>query len=152
MIKAGKKSHEIVVEHLSSTAVTADIVDDWRVTVDNIEELIDTFKDEMAMMKFDGNEWLEVLEPALDFLMEFQIDSEQVISVNAFDIEPRSCGSCHMLGADYGSNKYAMVGWKCVYENGPSFPFPLDTRTKTPALETNAQWFKLCEYYIRRVD
>ena len=127
MYKAGKRSHEVVVEKLSSTAITDDMIPEWLVACGLVEEAIN-----------DGVDYMQEVE---DFLEQFKIDSDRAIAVNAFDIEPRSCGSCHMLARNYVENEYNPENLKCVYANGPQFDFG-----------DAGIWFKLCEYYIQRVD
>ena len=87
------------------------------------------------------NDGVDYMQEVLDFLEEFKIESERAIAVTAFDIEPRSCGSCHMLTNNFVGNRYNPENLKCVYENGPQFGF-----------RKADKWFKLCEYYVRRVD
>ena len=133
---------EIVVEKLSSTAITDDMQDEWLECVNILDKVID---DEYAENSGDDptyvSEILEELETIKNFVEEFRFESERVIAVNAFDIEPRSCGSCHMLARNFVENKYNPENLKCVYENGPEFQFgDVD------------KWFKLCEYYIQRAD
>jgi len=122
-----KMDKEIVVEKLSSTAITDDMIPEWLAAVGIVEDAI--------------NEDVDGMKDVLDFLEEFKIESERVIAVTAFDIEPRSCGSCHMLARNFVDNKYNPENLKCVYENGPEFDFG-----------TAAKWFKLCEYYVQRAD
>ncbi|MHA2045388.1 MAG: hypothetical protein ACW99G_11375 [Candidatus Thorarchaeota archaeon] len=118
---------KIVVEKLSSTAITPDLAPDWLVVQGLVEDAV--------------NDGVDYMEEVLDFLEEFKIDSDRKISVIAFDKEPRACGSCHMLATNFGDNKYIPKNLKCVYENGPEFEFG-----------SPAKWFKLCEYYIQRTD
>ena len=118
---------EVVVDKLSSTAITQDIINDFMVACGLVEEAIN-----------DGIEYMQEVE---DFLEEFKIASDRVIAINAFDIEPKACGSCHMLARNFVKNKYNPENLKCVYENGPEFQFG-----------NVDKWFKLCEYYIQRVD
>ena len=117
---------EIVIEKLSSTAITDDMIPDWLVACGLVEEAI--------------NDGVDIQE-AENFLKEFKIESDRAIAVTAFDIEPRSCGSCHMLTGNYDGDRYNAKNLKCVYENGPEFEYG-----------SVVKWFKLCEYYLRRVD
>lgn len=123
----GKARREIVVEKLSSTAITDDMIPEWLAAVGMVEDAV--------------NDGVDYMQEVLDFLEEFKIQSDRAIAVTAFDIEPRSCGSCHMLTGNYDGNRYNAKNLKCVYENGPEFDFGSVTK-----------WFKLCEHYIRRVD
>jgi len=122
------RSREIVVEKLSSAAITDDLLPEWLSAVGIVEDAI--------------NDGVDGMEYVLEFLEEFKVYSERVIEVNEWDIEPRACGSCHMLATNFEhGHRYEPTNLKCVYENGPTFDFG-----------SVQKWFKLCEYYIRRVD
>jgi len=129
--RAGKHSHEIVVEKLSSTAIIDDMQDEWLACINVIEEL--SMHDYVSSSRD--------MQSILEFLEEFKIESERAIAVTAFGIEPRSCGSCHMLARNFVDSKLVAKNLKCVYENGPEFDFG-----------AVAKWFKLCEHYVHRVD
>jgi hypothetical protein len=138
----GKAMKEVVVEKLTHTVLTDVLLSDWLASVGIVENAI--------------NEGVDGMEDVLDFLEEFKVESDRAIAVTAFDIEPRACGSCHMLGAWYDNdNPYSTLsGWACVYENGPVFKYDYkrfnDTARANEAMKD--KWFKVCEHYIRRVD
>jgi len=127
MHRAGKRQHEVVVEKMSSTTITDDLIPEWLAAVSRVQDAI--------------NDGVDGMEDVLEFLEEFKTDSDRAIAVKAFDIQPRSCGSCHMLTGNYDGNRYNAKSLKCVYENGPEFEYG-----------SVVKWFKLCEYYIQRVD
>lgn len=133
---------DIVIEKITSTAITEDMQDEWLECVNILDKVID---DEYAEDSGDDpayvSDILEDLETIKNFVEEFRFESDRAIAVTAFDIEPRSCGSCHMLARNFAGNKYNAKNLKCVYDNGPQFDFG-----------SVQKWFKLCEHYIRRVD
>ena len=119
---------EIVIEKMSSTALTPGMAAELEVAIGIIEDAI--------------NEDVDGMYDVLEFLKQFEIDSKRTIAIDAFDIEPRACGSCHMLTHNYDGDRDSVPkNLKCVYGNGPEFEYG-----------SVAIWFKLCEYYLRQVD
>lgn len=142
------RSRQITVEKLST--VVNDIRDEWQAAYNILQQIIHAYEEGYVAIDIEqfADDYKE-LRPVMDFLEEFRVESKRTISVNVLDIEPRTCGSCHMLAKNYdgGPSKtnegyqYFPKNLKCVYQNGPTFDFG-----------SPAKWFKVCEYYIRRTD
>lgn len=146
--------NEMVVEKLASTIVTEGMTDEWLECVNILNSIIDyVYSDGDSEDPKYVSDILEDLETINQFLEEFKLESDRelVPKVYARDIEPRACGSCHMLGAWYGDDD-RMKGWKCVLKNGPHFEFSEDETRNLRASKMREIWFKICDYYIRRVD